>query len=89
MKTQHSDNLTTIYGRIIKKFSDSINVQVGDSKAENYDFSNATIYVYDSELTRKNITIGDASDLQSYENDGGRVFMRIYKDEVKEIVVVK
>jgi len=89
VKTSHSDNLTTVYGRITKKFTDSINVQVGEAKAENYDFANAVIYVYDSSLTKKNITVGDAADLMSYENDGGRVFMRIYKDEVKEIVVIK
>ncbi len=88
-RNEISENLTTVYGRIIKKFSGSVNVQVGDGKAENYTVADAKIYVYDSKLTKNNITVGDESDLQSYENDGGRVFMRIYKDEVKEIVVVK
>ena len=88
-KTEHSQELTTVYGRIIKKFSDSVNVQIGEGKAENYSTEKALIYVYDSKLSNKSISLGDASDLQSYENDGGRVFLKIYKDEVKEIVVIK
>lgn len=88
-KNEISENLTTVYGKITKKFSDSINVQVADGKAENYSIENVTVYVYDSSLSKKYLTVGDTSDLEKFDNDGGRVFIRIYKDTVKEIVVVK
>lgn len=88
-KTEHSDDHVTLYGKITKKFSDSVNVSINDGSAENYSFENAKIYVYDSSRSSKKLKAGDSSDLQSYENDGGRVFVRIYKDEVKEILVVK
>ena len=88
-KVKHSDNLTTVYGKVVKKFSDSVNVQIGSSKAENYVFSGSRVYVYDKALSKNKIKIGDTSDIERYDNDGGKVFMRIYKDEVKEIVVIK
>ena len=33
--------------------------------------------------------LADASDLDVYENNGSRVFVRIFKDSVKEFVVIK
>ncbi|MBQ4527567.1 MAG: S-layer homology domain-containing protein [Clostridia bacterium] len=88
-KNKHSDDLTTVYGKITKKFSDSINVKVADSQSENFGIEDVTVYVYNSKLSKNKISVGDSSDLQSYENDGGRVFIKIYKDKVSEIVVVK
>jgi len=88
-KVKHSDNLTTVYGKVVKKFSDSINVQVGSSKAENYVFAGSQVYVYDKALSKNKIKTGDTSDIERYDNDGGKIFMRIFKDEVKEIVVIK
>ncbi len=88
-KVKHSDDLTTVYGRVIKKFSDSINVQIGSAKAENFVFEGAEVYVYDKSLAKNKIKAGDASDIDRYDNDGGKIFMRIYKDEVKEIVIIK
>lgn len=88
-KNTISENLTTVYGRVTKKFSDSVNVQIGSATAENYEISNATVYVYESKLSKNKIKVGDISDIDRYENDGGKVFMRIYKSEVKEVVVIK
>jgi len=88
-KNEISDNLTTVYGKVTKKFTDSVNVQVGTSYNENYEISKATIYVYDSSLSKNKIKKGDISDVDRYENDGGKVFMRIYKGEVRELVVIK
>lgn len=88
-KTHISDKLTTVYGRVTKKFSDSINVQVGSSAAENYEIYDAIVYVYDSSLPKTKVKLGTLADVESYNNDGGRVFMRIYNDIVKEIVVIK
>lgn len=88
-KNKLSDNLTTVYGKITKKFSDSVNVQVAGGTTENYSVENATIYVYDSTRSKTKVSVGDTSDLSVYENNNSRVFLRVFKDEVKEIVVVK
>lgn len=88
-KTKVSDNLTTVYGKVVKKFTDSVNVQIGSANAENYEISKATVYVYDSALSKNKVRVGDISDVERYENNGGKIFMKIYKDEVKEIVVIK
>ena len=88
-KTKISDKLTTFYGRVIKKFSDSVNVQAGSEKAENFVTEGVRVYVYEKALSKNKIKTGDISDVERYENNGGKVFMRIYKDEVKEIVVIK
>ncbi len=88
-KTTISDNLTAIYGKVTKKFADSVNIQVADGKPQNYHTKNATVYVFDQTLSRPKVSIGDFGDVSVYENDESRVFLRIFKDEVKEIVVVK
>ncbi len=88
-KTEISDKLTTVFGRVTRKFSDSVNVQIGEAKAENYEISKATVYVYDSGLKRNKLRAGTIADIERYDDEGGKVFMRIYKDEVKEIVVIK
>ena len=88
-KNEISDNLTTIYGKITKKFSDSVNIQVSGGQTENYSTENVTVYVYDSSRSKAKVSVGDAADLSVHANDGSRVFVRIYKDEVKEMVIVK
>ncbi len=88
-KNNLSDDHVTIYGKVTKKFSDSVNIQVGDGKAENYSVGDARVYVFDTKISKNKLTLGDASDLDVYENNGSRVFVRIYKDSVKEFVVVK
>ncbi len=88
-KTDISDKLSTVYGRVTKKFTDSVNVQIGSNRAENYEIADSKVYIYDSSLPKSKIKLGTTADIESYENDGGKVFMRIYKDSVKEIVVIK
>lgn len=88
-KIKISNDLTTVYGKVVKKFSDSVNVQIGSSSPENYEISKATVYVYDKSLSKNKLSIGDTSDVERHDDNGGKVFLRIYKDEVKEIVVIK
>ncbi len=88
-KKSISDNLTTIYGRVTKKFADSVNIQVTDGKPQNYHTKDATVYVFDSSLSRPKVSVGDFGDVSAFENEESRVFLKIFKDEVKEIVVVK
>jgi len=88
-KNSLSDDHMVLYGKISKKFSDSVNVQINGGKAENYAVSDAKVYVYDTKVSKNKLTVGDASDLDVYDNNGSRVFVRTYKDKVKEFVVVK
>lgn len=85
-----SEDLQTVYGKIVKKFSDSFNLQVGEGAINNYAIGEANIYVVDTTKTNNQVTVGDAGDIQRYdESDPERVFVRIYKDVVQEIVVVR
>ncbi len=85
-----SQNLTTIYGKVTKKFSNSFNLSVNGGASKNYLIGDATIYIVDSSKKQNTITVGDMSDIQKYDDaNPEKVFVRMYKDEVKEIVVVR
>lgn len=87
---EHSENMQTVFGKVTKKFTSSFNLQVNDGAVENYSFSDATVYVVDTTKNAKQITVGDFGDVQKYDETAPeKVFVRIYKDVVQEIVVVK
>ena len=82
--------MSTAYGKVTKKFSGSFNLQVNDGAVQNYTIGDAKVYVVDTTKSAKQVTVGDAGDIQKYdESDPQRVFVRVYKDVVQEIVVVK
>ena len=71
-------------------FTSSFNHQVNDGTVENYAFADATVYVVDTSKNAKQITVGDFGDIQKYDETAPeKVFVRIYKDVVQEIVVIK
>lgn len=81
---------TIVYGKVEKKFSGSINVSVNGANTANYATAGATVYSYDSSKVDSEISVVTPDDIQKYdEADAKRVFLKIYKDEVKEIVIVK
>ena len=84
-----SDDFTTIYGRVTKKFSGSVNVSInGDIR--NFSTGDATVYLYDSSRNANNIQVVSAADIEIYEEGNeARLFVRIYKDQVAEMVIVK
>lgn len=85
-----SDDLQTYYGKVTKKFSNSFNLQVNDGEVMNFAIGDADIYYVNTKTNNKNVSIGDSGDIQKYDElDPERVFVRVYKDEVKEIVVIK
>ena len=87
---KHSANMTTEYGKIIKKFSDSFNLQVNDGAVNNHAIGKADIYIVETVKSNVKISVGDSSDIQKYDSaKPERVFVRLYKDEVKEIVIVR
>ena len=91
-KSYGDDNeMVIVYGKVVKKFSDSINVTVNSATAQNYSTTNATVLKLDTAKTTNKVTVTDAGEISKWEDEANeeRVFIRIYKDEVKEIVIVK
>lgn len=85
------EDLVTVYGKVTRKFASSLNVKVNDEAESNYAVpEDAAIYVVDTTKSKNNITVGDMSDIQVFDaDDNNRVFIKIYDDVVKEIVVIK
>ena len=85
-----SEKMSTYYGKVVKKFSNSFNMQVGSGAIKNFAIGNAKIYTVDTSLSRNQITVGDAGDIQKYDDlNPERIFVRVYEDVVKEIVIIK
>ncbi len=85
-----SDDLTIQYGKVTKKFASSFNLSVDGGAANNYSIGDANIYVVDTASKNNPISVGSASDIQKFDDaKPERVFVRIYKGEVMDIVVVK
>ncbi len=88
--TEISSDLDVIYGRVTKKFASSINVQVGEGAINNYSLDGVTVYEYNSKKNQNAIRVVDAGEITQYDDlDQSRVFIKIYKDAVQEIVIVK
>ncbi len=84
-----TDDLTTVYGKVTKKFSGSVNVSV-NSEIRNFATGDAIVYLYDSSRNSSNIQVVSASDIEIYEEGNeARLFLRIYQDQVKEMVIVR
>ena len=87
----NDDEMVVVYGKVVKKFSDSVNVTVNGSAAQNYSTNSAVVLKLDTAKTTNKVTVTDAGEISKWEDEANeeRVFIRIYKDEVKEIVIVK
>lgn len=86
-----AENLRTVYGKVTKKFAGSMNVTVNGGSVMNFTIpKDAAVYSVDTTLTKNKVTVATAGDIQAYDEDEeNRVFVRIYKDVVQEIVIVK
>ena len=84
------ENLEIVYGKVIKKFTDSINVTVNDGAARNFPLSkDVVVYTVDT-AAKQQVTVSDIGDIQKYDTDeNNRVFIKLYKDVVQEVVIVK
>lgn len=89
--TKYSEELSTVYGKITKVFSNSVNVSVNNGTSVNYAFDeNVKIYKTDTNVSKNKVTLSSAKDLYVYDEDTqNRIFIRIYDDIVKEIVIVE
>lgn len=82
-------NLRTVYGRAVKKFSDTVNVRINND-ISNFSTKNAVVYLYDSSKSSNNISVVSAADIEIFETGNeARIFLKLYKDTVQEIVIVK
>ncbi len=87
--TDISNDLTVVYGRVTRKFSDSVNLSVNGS-VRNYSTANTTVYEYNSQRNNNNINTVTAGDIEVYEEGNEvRLFVKIYDDTVQEMVIVR
>ncbi len=90
-ETQVVENLKTVYGKVTKKFANSINVTVDGGSVHNYQLTGDTVvYSVDTTITKNNVSVVTTGDIQAFdEEEGNRVFIRLYKDVVQEVVIIK
>ena len=89
-KTEIAEDLVTVYGKVVKKFTNSINVTVNGGAVENYSTEGAKVYEVNTEKMTNPVRVAEAGDITQFDElDVSRVFLRIYKDEVKEIIIVR
>ena len=87
--TKVTNDLTTVYGKVTRKFSGSVNIDVS-GEIYNYSTGDATAYMYDSARSKNPISVVSAADIEIYEEGNeARLFVKIYQDEVQEMVIVK
>ncbi len=84
------EDLQTVYGKVTAKFSSSMNMTVNDGATMNIAFGDAAIYYVDASKQNNAVQSATTGDIQKYDSsDPSMVFVRIYKDVVKEIVIIK
>lgn len=86
-----NNEMATVYGKVTKKFNNSINVTVSGGAEMNYSTDGALVYRFDSSKTKNQLSVADAGDITKWETEANevRVFIRLYKDQVQEIVIVE
>ncbi len=90
-ETEVVENLKTVYGKVTKKFAGSMNVTVNGGAVMNLQLPEGVkVYSVDTTLPKNKIAVVTAGDIQAYDEDeGNRVFVKIYKDVVQEVVIIK
>lgn len=89
--TSPVENLDLVYGKVVKKFTSSVNVTVNGGDVQNISIpKSAVIYTVDTAKSKNNIEEATFGDIQAFDEDeGNRIFIKIYKDVVQEVVIVK
>lgn len=85
------ENLDIVYGKVTQKFSSSINVSVNGGAVVNYALGkDVLVYNVDTAKSKNNVSVATTGDIQKFdEEDAKRVFIKLYKDEVQEVVIIK
>ncbi len=86
-----AEDLVTVYGKVTEKFDDSINVSVNGGSEANYAIpTDAAVYSVDTLASRNNVTAADVTNIDVYDADeNNRVFLKIYDNVVREIVIIR
>ncbi|MBE7031479.1 MAG: S-layer homology domain-containing protein [Ruminococcaceae bacterium] len=84
-----STDLATVYGRVTKKFADSVNVSINGT-VRNFSTTGVTVYEYNSGRNNNNIQVVTAGDIEVFEEGNEvRLFIKIFEDKATEMVIVR
>ncbi len=87
--TEVTTDLTTVYGRVTKKFAGSINMTINGA-IHNFATGDALVYLYDSTRPKADIQVVSPADIEIYEEGNeARLFVKIFDDVVQEMVIIK
>ncbi len=87
--TKTDGDMTLYYGKVEKKFSDSINLSV-NGKTENLYVKDAKVVLADTTKSSNTVSIATLGDIQKYDElSPERVLVRVYDDVVREVIIVK
>ncbi len=87
-KTEGDMRLT--YGKVDRKFASSMNVTVNGGQVENFMLNSVKVISVDTTKTSNQVKLADAGDIQKYDAKSPRlVFIREYKDQVQEVVIIR
>lgn len=82
-------DLVTVYGKVTKKFTDSVNVSVNGT-VSNYSTNGALVYEYNSQRKTGNVSVVTSGDIEVFEEGNEvRLFIKIYEDRPTEMVIVR
>ncbi len=84
-----STGLDTVYGKVTKKFSDSVNISVNGT-VQNYSTRDVTVYEYNSANKNNNVNVVTSGDIEIYEEGNEvRLFVKISEDRPTEMVIIR
>lgn len=84
-----STDLTTVYGKVTKKFADSVNVSINGT-VRNFSTTGVTVYEYNSARKNNNIQVVTSGDIEVFEEGNEvRLFIKVYEDRATEMVIVR
>ncbi len=84
-----STGLDTVYGRVTKKFSDSVNVSVNGT-VQNYSTRDVMVYEYSSANKNNNVNVVTSGDIEVFEEGNEvRLFIKISEDKPTEMVIIR
>lgn len=91
--TEFSKNIATdldvVYGRVTRKFADSVNVSV-NGEVRNFRTTGALVYEYNSKRNTNNVNVVTSGDIEVYEEGNEvRLFIKISEDAVSEMVIIR
>ncbi len=84
-----SADLDTVYGRVTKKFAESVNVSVNGT-VQNYSTRDVIVYEYNSTSKNNNVNVVTSGDIEVFEEGNEvRLFIKISEDKPTEMVIIR